>query len=198
MKSHVNQQRFLSVFIVVLILLNMNLAGCKKESTETTTDETKVGTVCSTTSIGTDNLPNITGYPIVGTNQTKFYNNTTEITAPASGSTIYGQNATYPGNVPHYVNNGDGTIADMVTGLMWKQSPDNNCDGIINYDDKVSYSAAVARAEGYQLGGHSDWRLPTIKELYSLIEFSGFDPNVEATSSAGLTPFIDTNYFKFG
>lgn len=198
MKSKVNQMSFLSVIIGALILLNMNLAGCKKDSTETTTDETKVGTGCSTTSNGTDNLPNITNYPIVGTNQSKYYNNTTEITAPATGSAFYGQNANYPGNTPKYVNNGDGTITDLVTGLMWQQSPDNNCDGTINYDDKVSYSAAVAGAAGYRLGGYSDWRLPTIKELYSLIEFSGLDPNVQATSSSGLTPFIDTTYFKFG
>ncbi len=189
---------FLSVLTGVLILLNLNLAGCKKDSTETTNDETTVRSGCSTTSNVTDNLPNITGYPIAGTNQTKFYGNTTEIAAPAIGGAFYGQNATYPGNVPHYVDNGDGTVTDMVTGLMWQQSPDNNCDGIINYDDKVSYSAAVAGSAGYRLGGHSDWRLPTIKELYSLIEFSGLDPNVQATSSEGLTPFIDTTYFKFG
>jgi hypothetical protein len=118
MKSKVNQMSFLSVIIGALILLNMNLAGCKKDSTETTTDETKIGTGCSTTSTGTDNLPNITNYQIVGTNQSKYYNNTTETTAPATGSAFYGQNANYPGNTPKYVNNGDATITDLVTGLM--------------------------------------------------------------------------------
>jgi hypothetical protein len=175
--------------------------ACRKNEmlmSESTTDETSVGSGCSTISNGTDNLPNITNYPIVGTNQTKFYDSINEITAPTAGSSFYGQNGNYPGNVPHYANNGDGTITDMVTGLMWQQSPDNNCDGIINHADKVSYNAAVAGAAGYRQGGHSDWRLPTIKELYSLIEFSGLDPNVQATSSSGLTPFIDTTYFKFG
>jgi hypothetical protein len=201
MKSKVNQKNFLSVLTIILILLNMNLAGCKKSDTstsETSTGETKVGIGCSTTSNGTDNLPNITNYPIVGTNQTKYYDSINEITAPTIGSAFYGQNATYQGNVPHYVNNGDGTITDMVTGLMWQQSPDNNCDGIINYNDKVSYSAAVAGAAGYRLGGHSDWRLPTIKELYSLIEFSGLDLDPQSTTYTGLNPFIDTAYFKFG
>lgn len=198
MKSKVNGTGKLSIIIGGLFLVNIGLAGCKEDDNSTVKDETTVGIGCSTTSDGTDNLPNITDYPVVGTNQTKYYDNLNEIAAPAIGSTFYGQNAMYPGNVPHYADNGDGTITDMVTGLMWQQSPDNNCDGIINYDDKVSYSAAVAGAAGYLLGGHSDWRLPTIKELYSLIEFSGLDPNVQATSDEGLTPFIDTTYFKFG
>jgi len=196
MKSKANLLNYLPVFVGVIVLLNLNLVGCEKNSTET--DDTKVGIGCSTTPNGTVNLPIITNYPIVGTNQTKFYDNLKEITTPAVGSAFYGQNATYPGNTPKYVNNGDGTITDMVTGLMWQQSPDNNCDGIINYDDKVSYDAAVAGAAGYRLGGYTDWRLPTIKELYSLIEFIGLDPNVQATSSSGLIPFIDTTYFKFG
>lgn len=208
--------------LFLVILLNLNLAGCAKFSGtagapprleqapleavpptpppfEKIPDETSVVSGGSTTSNAMDNLPNISGYPIVGTNQTKFYDSSNEITAPAAGSSFYGQNGIYPGNVPHYVDNGDGTVTDMVTGLMWQQSPDKNGDGIINYADKVSYSEAVAGAAGYRLGGHSDWRLPTIKELYSLIIFSGADPSsYKGTSTAGLTPFIDTTYFKFG
>ena len=187
-----------SFLLGALILINVILIGCSKKNITTGKDETSVGVGCSTTTNGTDNLPNITGYPIVGTNQTKFYDNSTEIPAPTIGCAFYGQNAMYSENVPHYVNNGDGTVTDMVTGLMWQQSPDNNCDGIINHADKVSYAAACAGAAGYRLGGHNDWRLPTIKELYSLIEFIGLDLDPQGTSYAGLTPFIDTTYFKFG
>ena len=198
MKSKFSNIRNISSLLGVLILINVILEGCSRDNISTVKDETSVGIGCSTTTNGIDNLPNITGYPIVGTNQTKFYNNSTEITAPTIGSAFYGENATYSGNVPHYVNNGDGTITDMVTGLMWQQSPDNNCDGIINHADKVSYAAALAGAVGYRLGGHNDWRLPTIKELYSLIEFIGLDLDPQGTSYSGLTPFIDTTYFKFG
>jgi hypothetical protein len=185
MRTRVNQKSLQSVLIAILILLNMNLAGCKKDDS------------ISDTSI-TDNLPNITGYPIVGTNQSKFYNNATEISAPATGSAFYGQNATYSGNTPKYVNNGDGTVTDMITGLMWQQTPDRNGDGTINSSDKVTWSVAGAGASSCKTGGHTDWRLPTIKELYSLIMFTGIDPIIEGTSTSGLTPFINTDYFKFG
>ncbi len=191
---------FATLFIVAGILLTSG--GCSKDETivgnGSSKDETTVGIGCSTDTNAVDNLPIITGYPIVSTNQTKYYDSLNEISAPVQGSAFYGQNAMYLWNEPKYQDNGDGTITDMVTGLMWQQSPDNNCDGVIDYSDKVSYDAAVAGAAGYRLGGHSDWRLPTIKELYSLIEFTGLDPNVQGTSSSGLVPFIDTTYFKFG
>jgi hypothetical protein len=146
-----------------------------------------------------DNLPDIKGYPIVGTNQLLWYNNLMEITAPSDLSPFYGQNARYPGNRPKYEDNGDGTITDMVTGLMWSKSPDTNGDGNIDASDKFSYEEALATAATFCLAGHNDWRLPTIKELYSLIVFSGKDPSgYNGTSTTNLVPFIDTDYFDFG
>lgn len=186
MKAKIRFESITSTLVGVLILLNMSLARCSKDDT---TDET----------VKNDNLPNITGYPVVGTNQAKFYDNLTEITSTAAGSAFYGQNANYQGNTPKYQNNGDGTVTDLVTGLMWEQSPDKNGDGTINASDKVTYSKAVSGASSCKTGGHNDWRLPTIKELYSLIQFNGIDPSgYEGTSTSGLVPFIDTKYFKFG
>ncbi len=144
-----------------------------------------------------ENLPDITSYPIVGTNQTSYYGNHGEISAPASGEAFYGQNADYPGTSPGYEDNRDGTITDLATGLMWSQSPDTDGDDDIDVNDKMTYNEAVASASTYKVGNYSDWRLPTIKELYSLILFSGKDPLVEGTSTDGLVPFIDTEYFGF-
>jgi hypothetical protein len=145
-----------------------------------------------------ENLPLVNGYPVVETNQTIFYDNYAEISEPSQGMDFYGQDASYIGNPPLYEDNGDGTVTDMVTGLMWSQSPDLNRDGEIDVDDKLSFDQAVASVSSFNLAGYDDWRLPTIKELYSLIMFSGEDINPMATSSADLNPFIDSDYFEFG
>jgi len=137
-------------------------------------------------------------YKIVDTGQTKFYNNTSEITKPEAGQPFYGQDAHYTGNTPSYTDNRDGTVTDLGTGLMWQKSPDTDGNGIINYADKLYFDEALARASSLRLAGYNDWRLPTIKELYSLIMFSGMDVSPEATSTEGIVPFIDTRYFAFG
>ncbi|MBC8186493.1 DUF1566 domain-containing protein [candidate division KSB1 bacterium] len=137
-------------------------------------------------------------YKIVDTDQTKFYNNHNEISTPASGEAFYGQDAQYSGYQPSYTDNGDGTITDNVTGLMWAKSPDMDGDGDIDAADKMTYNEAIAGAATYNLAGYNDWRLPTIKEQYSLILFSGVDPSgYNGTSTDDLVPFIDTDYFDF-
>lgn len=141
---------------------------------------------------------NSLSYPIVDTDQEVFYDTIIEIPTPAPGEAYYGQDANYTGFSPNYQDNGDGTVTDLVTGLMWSKSPDMDGDGDIDYDDKMSYSESLAAAETFDLAGYTDWRLPSIKEMYSLIIFSGKDPSgYNGTSTSGLIPFIDTNYFDF-
>ncbi|NNF22898.1 MAG: DUF1566 domain-containing protein, partial [Saprospiraceae bacterium] len=137
-------------------------------------------------------------YNIAGTNQTSFYNNTSEISNQVIGDEFYGQNANFAGNTPSYRDNGDGTVSDNVTGLMWQQSFDHNQDGSIDYDDKLSYNEILSKVEnGITYAGYNDWRLPSIKEMYSLILFSGKDIDPMSTSASDLTPFIDNNTFEF-
>ncbi len=126
-------------------------------------------------------------YPIVDTGQQRCYDDRFEIEYPRMGNSYSGQDAQYKGNQPSYVNNGDGTITDRVTGLMWQQDPGS----------KKTFEQAVDGASRCRTGGHNDWRLPTIKEVYSLIQFSGEDVDPESTSVVGLRPFIDTEYFGF-
>ena len=81
---------------------------------------------------------NLQAYPIVETNQTSYFNNSTNISKPGINSVFYGQDACYTGNTPKYIDNGDGTVSDLVTGLMWQQTWDHNSDGSIDSKDKLS------------------------------------------------------------
>lgn len=167
------------------------------EGTTSITDATEVeGTVPT----ATEDLTQPYSYAIVDTGQTTCYDESGLNTAcPDEGGGAYGQDAQYAGNQPAYLDNRDGTVTDLNTGLMWSQSPDLNGDGVINAADKLSYEEALSGAGSFTLAGYSDWRLPTIKELYSLIVFDGVDPSgLEGSSTAGLIPFIDTDFFEFG
>jgi len=122
-------------------------------------------------------------YPVVGTGQSKCHDNSNEITCPQPGQPFYGQDAQHPGYAPRYRNNGDGTITDLNTGLTWVQARGS----------KMSWADASAGAARSRVGGYSDWRMPAIKELYSLINFNG----KSGRSANDSTPYIDTNYFGF-
>ncbi|MEA2029129.1 MAG: DUF1566 domain-containing protein [Campylobacterota bacterium] len=139
-------------------------------------------------------VPTIT-YPVVDTNQLNCYS--------SSGSSVScsssGQDGAYSANQPSYTNNGDGTVTDNVTSLVWQQSPDTTGDGVIDASDKLTQSAAVSYCANLTLGGQSDWRLPDIKTLYSLMDFSGEDPSgYSGTDTSTLEPFIDDATFFFG
>jgi len=122
-------------------------------------------------------------FVMVDTGQDTYFSNTTTIEAPAAGQPFAGQDAQYIGLVHSYRDNGDGTVTDLNTGLMWQQDPGS----------KVTFAEAVANLASFDLAGHDDWRLATIKEVYSLMDFRG----VTGTSAARSTPYIDTDYFAF-
>ena len=134
-------------------------------------------------------------YPVIDTGQDQCFDTLQVISFPQPGELFYGQDAQFSGNQPSYTDNGDGTITDNITGLMWQKSADMDGDGDIDATDKLSYNEAIAGASSFNLGSYDDWRLPTIKELYSLILFSGLDPS--GPEGGALTPFIDTAYFDF-
>ena len=73
-----------------------------------------------------------------------------------------------------FTDNGDGTVTDHCTGLMWQQdTADVNGDGLVVDDggDALPWCLALAYCENLRFAGHEDWRLPNIRELQSIVDY---------------------------
>jgi hypothetical protein len=64
----------------------------------------------------------------------------------------------------YFVDNNDGTVTDIATMLMWEK---NGSIRSIDYDRSNAYIKLLKRE---RFAGYSDWRLPTLEELASLLE----------------------------
>jgi len=138
--------------------------------------------------------PTTLSYCVVDTGQAKIFSDSAQLLkAPRPGEAFFGQNGFYQGQQPSYRDNKDGTISDLNTGLTWVKAR----------GEKVTWKDALAGASTCRVGGHSDWRMPTIKELYSLINFNGsgatvgMDRGPARKNQAQSTPYIDTRFFDF-
>ena len=82
-----------------------------------------------------------------------------------------------------YIVHGDGTVTDTATSLMWRQcnsdrgynAASNTCSSGSVYN---RWHGAIETATSYSDGTYSDWRLPNIKELESIITYNRGDPTV--------------------
>jgi Protein of unknown function (DUF1566) len=181
----------MNLLLALLAALFMCCGGGGSGSNNDAFDETDDEQVGGGTEDPGDNPILLHTYAIVDTGQAACYDDFAEIPDPAAGEPFSGQDAQHQGNQPNYADHGDGTVTDLVTGLMWQQG-------------SAPYKLTFAEAQAYVdtlntqiFAGYTDWRLPTIKELYSLIDFRGMDPPPEGTDTSGLVPFIDTATFDF-
>ncbi len=86
-----------------------------------------------------------------------------------------------------YVDNADGTITDILHGLEWTRCSEGQ-DGsdcstgtatMLNWQQALQLVDSLNASGGY--AGHTDWRLPNIKELASLIENQCMQPAINET-----------------
>ena len=147
-------------------------------------------------------------WPIPDTGQTKCYNASAEITCPTTGQPFYGQDGNYTINPTSYTKMdaagaalSDGAtswvmVRDNVTGLIWE----NRTGGTATYTwcDKnaatnggnqgtcgTGIGSAATDTEAYikalndaKFGGVSDWRMPNVKELESIVDMGKIIPAV--------------------
>lgn len=71
-----------------------------------------------------------------------------------------------------FVDNGDGTVTDTVTGLLWQRGDTHN-------DTKITWQDALSYCYRCNLAGYQDWRLPNIREMESIVDLSRYDPAID-------------------
>ncbi|MBN8922362.1 MAG: hypothetical protein BGP10_12355 [Rhodanobacter sp. 68-29] len=69
-----------------------------------------------------------------------------------------------------FTDNGDGTVTDTLTGLMWTKA---------TVATGKTHKQAIAAAKKLDVAGHKDWRMPTVEELFLLADRSRIRPAID-------------------
>lgn len=75
-----------------------------------------------------------------------------------------------------YTDNGDGTITDNNTRLMWEKKTDANVNDNYTWYTALDY---VASLNAMKFAGHNDWRMPNQRELLSIVDYSRTDSPID-------------------
>ena len=139
-------------------------------------------------------------FGIIIINSTLFFGQSVSKTIqllPDTGQTTsytstFGEDNDYLINTPSYTNNGDGTITDNVTGLMWQK-----VDG-----GSMSYASASSYCDNLTLANYTDWRLPTPLESFSILIHQNNNPAINtaffSSSSSLVAQYWWTNTTQLG
>jgi hypothetical protein len=105
--------------------------------------------------------------PLPDTGQTTCYNATGKIIiCPTEGEPFYGQDAQYQGPSPSFTDNGDGTVTDNNTGLIWQKINRHYSTG---GGISVNWNSATNYCSNLEIGNLSNWRLPELIEMDSIL-----------------------------
>ena len=102
-----------------------------------------------------------------------------------------------------YQDNGNGTVTDLSTNLMWQKctapSAGVSCGSVTPLP--YTWDNALAYCNGLSLAGHTNWRLPNVKEMHSIVDVvknanptinTGYFTDTQADSYWSATTFVDT------
>jgi Protein of unknown function (DUF1566) len=93
------------------------------------------------------------------------------VDVPCTEAMCPGQDAMYAMGCPvegRFVDNGDGTVTDKCTGLMWQK---DTADTSELFQDSLEWCDAIDFCEQLSFAGHDDWRLPNVRELQSIVDY---------------------------
>src|SRR5438034_4539784 len=125
--------------------------------------------------------------PLPATGQTTCWDSSGTV-IPCTGT---GQDGDLQKGAPlSYTDNGDGTLTDNNTGLVWeKQSSDGSIHDMGNaYTWDNAFAAHVATLNSTSFAGHNDWRLPNVRELESIGNFGNTNPSVSPAFNTECAP----------
>jgi hypothetical protein len=143
--------------------------------------------------------------PVQKSGQTKCYDaDGDEINCSGTGQDgNYQKGITWPN--PHFTDNGNGTVTDNLTGLVWLKnancacfySGDSTGQNPRNWTDSLTAANSLATGDCGLTDGSAagDWRLPNVNELQSLMHYGFWAPALPNTAGTGQwtsgDPFID-------
>ncbi len=98
-----------------------------------------------------------------------------------------------------FVDNGDGTVSDILTGLMWVKAfnlPDRTVTwgGALDFVTHLNLEKHLDDRRGGYTAKYRDWRLPNRKELMSLVDRSSSSPALP--DGHPFTGVFNSNYWS--
>ena len=144
------------VLLFSLLVFNVGCSDDDEDSIDEVFDEALNDPDDTAVDTSTYDDLTINNYLMIASGQTNLYNADGDQVANLSeGDVFYGQDANYlKGEAMSYTDNGDGTIIDDNTGLMWQQIPTS---------EDFSWQDAVEYCENLEFAGYDDWRMPSCK-----------------------------------
>jgi hypothetical protein len=106
------------------------------------------------------------------------------------------QGAGCPNDSSRFTFHLDGTVTDNCTGLQWLQdsgeTPDDDNDG---HPDPVTWCQAMEFCQDLVFAGHSDWRMPNVRELQSLVDYGRLAPAIAPEFGLAGNPSSESTTF---
>jgi arylsulfatase A-like enzyme len=148
-----------------------------------------VDRIAHTVAVNQQTPTNPTGTPATYTSASRFnyypmapwsMNKLPDTGQTTNATATFGEDSDYTRNAPSFTDNGNGTVTDNNSGLMWQKTDSG----------EMTWDNARTGATTLNLAGYTDWRLPTAQEAFSMLDHER-NPAFNSTyfvNNAGGTP----------